>query len=103
MAKWAGVIGFAETKETSPGVWEEEITEHFCCGDLLRNSRRLQTTDSVNDDISISNQISVIADPYVVSNIWCIRYVEFMDTKFKVSDAEVQYPRIVLSLGGVYR
>lgn len=103
MAKWAGVIGFVETKETAPGVWTEEIAERFCYGDLIRNSRRLQTTDNVNDDITISNEISVIADPYITSNIWAIRYVEFMGSKFKVSNADVQYPRIVLSLGGLYK
>ena len=102
MAKFYGVIGFAETVETSPGIWTEQITERKYYGDVIRNSRRLQSTDQVNDDITISNEISIIADPYANGHFYSIRYVEFMGTKWKVSNAEVKYPRLVLSLGGLY-
>ena len=100
--KWYGSIGFAELKETTPGVWTPEITEHNYRGDLVRNTRRLQSTDQVNDDININNQISIVADPYANMNFHTIKYATFMGTKWKVSDIEVQYPRLILSLGGVY-
>jgi hypothetical protein len=29
-------------------------------------------------------------------------YVEFMGTKWKITNVEVQYPRLILSVGGVY-
>ena len=102
MTKWFGVIGYAETVETSPGVWMEDITERQYFGDVVRNTRRLQTTDKVNDNVDISNEISVVADPYALQNFHAIRYVEFMGTKWKVSTVDVQYPRLTLSLGGVY-
>lgn len=102
MAKWYGVIGFAETVETEPGLWVEQIEERLYAGDLLTNNRRLQNSDSVNDNINISNQISIVADPYAEQNFYAIRYVEFRGTKWKVTNAEVQFPRLVLSLGGVY-
>lgn len=102
MGKWYDTIGFAEMVETEPGVWEESIEEHSYYGDVIRNSRRLQTADKINDDISISNQISIVADPFAVNNIYNMRYIKFMGTKWKVSDVEVQYPRLLLTLGGLY-
>lgn len=102
MAKWYGVIGYAETVETKPGIWEEQITERNYYGDLYRNSRRLQSTDKVNDDINISNQLSIVADPYAINNFYSMRYAEFSGAKWKITDVEVQYPRLILTLGGVW-
>ena len=102
MAKWFGAIGFAEMVETVPGVWEEEITEHNYYGDVSRNTRRLQTSDQLNDDINVANEISIMADPFANQNFHKMRYVEFMGAKWKVSNIEVRYPRLVLTVGGVY-
>lgn len=102
MAKFYGAIGYAKTVETMPGVWTEQITERDYYGDVIRNSRRLQSSDKVNDDISINNQISIVADPYAINNFHSMRYVEFMGAKWKISDVEVQYPRLLLTLGGLY-
>ena len=102
MAKWYGVIGYAETVETKPGIWEEQITERDYYGDLFRNSRRLQSTDKVNDDINISNQLSIVADPYAINNFYSMRYAEFSGAKWKITDVEVQCPRLILTLGGVW-
>ena len=102
MSKFYGAIGFASTVETVPGVYEEQIVSHNYYGDVNRNTRRLQTSDSVNDNINVSNEISIIADPYARENFHAIRYVEWMGTKWKVGTVEVQYPRLILSLGDVY-
>lgn len=103
MAKWFGAIGFAEKVETKPGVWEEQITEHKYYGDVIRNTRRLQSTDQLNDDINIANEISIVADPFAVNHIYAMRYVEFMGTRWKVSTVDAsQRPRLILSVGGVY-
>ena len=102
MAKWFGKIGFAETKETSPGVWSEEIVGHEYYGDVLRNSRRLQASDKLNDDINISNEISIVADPFANNNFHSMRYIEFMGAKWKITNVEVKYPRLVLTIGGLY-
>lgn len=102
MAKWFGKIGFAETKETTPGVWEEQITEREYFGDLTRNTRRLQSSENLNDNITVANEISIVADPFANQNFHAMRYVEFMGTKWKVSTIEVQYPRLLLSLGDIY-
>jgi hypothetical protein len=102
MAKWYGVIGYAETVETTPGVWKEQITKRNYYGDLTRNTRRLQTADKLNDDINISNELSIVADPYAMNNFHSMRYAEFMGTSWKITNVEVQYPRLILSLGGVW-
>ena len=102
MAKFYGVIGYAETVQTAPGVWEEVITERKYYGDLVRNTRRLQSADQVNDSVTINNEISITSDPYANENFHSMRYVEFMGAKWKVSNIEVQYPRLLLTLGGLY-
>ena len=102
MAKFYGNIGFAETVETEPGVWVEEMTVRPYYGDLVRNTRRLENSGGVNDNVNISNDISIIADPYANHNFHAIRYIEFMGANWKVSNIEVQYPRLILTIGGVY-
>lgn len=102
MAKFYGVIGYAETAETVPGVWSEEIIEREYYGDLIRNTRRLQVSDSINDNVNVANEISIIADPYANRNFHSMRYIEFMGTKWKISNVEVRYPRLILTIGGVY-
>lgn len=102
MAKFYGEIGFGTSIETSPGVYEDQVTTRNYYGDLIKNTRRLQSSGSVNDDVNISNQISIVADPYANENFYAMRYVKFMGTKWKISDVEVQYPRLILTIGGVY-
>ena len=102
MAKFYGVIGYAVTKETAPGVWTEEIAEQSYYGDLTRNMRRLQDSGDLHDDINVANEISIVADPYANANFHSMRYVAFMGAKWKISKVEVQYPRLILTLGGVY-
>lgn len=102
MAKFYGVIGYAVTEETKPGVWKEQITERMYYGDLTRNTRKLQSTDQLNDNINVANEISIIADPFANKNFHSMKYVEFMGAKWKVTSVEVQYPRLILTVGGVY-
>lgn len=102
MNKWFGEIGFANPTELKPGIWEDLIIKRNYYGDVIKNSRRLQSADQLNDNINISNEISILSDPYAIENFHTIKYAMFMGTKWKVNSAEVQYPRLVLSLGGVY-
>lgn len=103
MAKYYGKIGYAENKETSPGVHTEVITERAYFGDVFRNNRNLQSSGGVNDNIDISNEISIVADPFAYQNFHSMRYAEFMGTRWKITKVDAQqYPRLVLSLGGVY-
>lgn len=102
MGKWAGKIGFAVPKEKTPGVWKDEIVQRTYYGDMTRNTRRLQSSGNLNDNLVIANELSIIADPYANENFHAIRYAEFMGTKWKISSVQVQFPRLILELGEVY-
>ena len=104
MAKFYGKIGFITTEETQPrsGIWEEVVVEKNYYGDLIRNTKRWDSSEYRNDDININNDISIVADPYANENFFNMRYVEFMGSLWKITGVEVQYPRLILSIGGVY-
>lgn len=102
MAKFYGNIGYAQTVEVEPGYWEETIIERPYFGDIMKNISQYQTSDNVNDNISLNNNISIIADPYANENFQHMRYITFMGAKWKITNVEVQYPRIILTTGGVY-
>lgn len=102
MAKFCGEVGYITTKETEPGIWVEESKEITYYGDLVRNTSKYQPSGGINDNITINNNISIIADPYAMENFQYMRYVKFMGTKWKIESIDVQYPRIVLNVGGLY-
>ena len=102
MPKFFGKIGYSESKETSPGVWVDGIVEREYYGDVVRNSSSWRTADKLNDDISINNSISILADPYAMNAFHKMRYVNFMGANWKITNVEVEFPRIILTLGGVY-
>jgi hypothetical protein len=102
MAKFYGVIGYAEITETSPGVWSPGITERNYSGDIIRNSRRLQPGENLNDNITVDNQISIVADPYAYQNFHTMQYIKWMGASWKITRVDVQRPRLILTIGGVY-
>ncbi len=102
MAKFSGKIGFFETIQTEPGIWEEQIIEKTYYGDITRNISRYQQTENINGNITINNTISIVADPYATNNFQYMIYVILHGVKWRITSAEVEYPRIILSLGGLY-
>lgn len=102
MGKWFGRIGYVEQLETTPGVWEEKIVERNYYGDVVRNYRKLEPSGEVNDNINVSMEISIVADPYAIQNFHAMRYIEYMGSLWKLSNVEVNYPRLILQIGGLY-
>jgi hypothetical protein len=102
MAKFYGEIGYGESVEVSPGVWEDDLIEKFYHGDVIRNTRRLQEGENLNNDLTVGNSISIVADAYANEHFFAIRYIRWAGTLWTVSDVEVQSPRLTLRLGGVY-
>lgn len=102
MAKFYGEIGYGHSVETAPGVWQDVITVKNYYGDVLRNTRRLENGENVNNDRTVNNSISILADAYANENFMAILYLKWMGTLWNVSDVEVQSPRLILRLGGVY-
>ena len=98
--KYYGNIGFAVTEETSPGVFVEQITERTYYGDVLDYGRNLQNGESINDNVRINNQLSIVADDKAYNDMANIRYAVFMGIKWKVSSVRVLTPRLLLTLGG---
>lgn len=102
MAKFHGMIGFSHTEETSSGVYTEIITEKPYKGDLLRNSQRWASSEQLHDDININNRFSIVADLYAYENIEYIRFIKWNGTKWKVSTVDIQRPRLIIHVKGVY-
>jgi hypothetical protein len=102
MAKFYGEIGYAETAETTPGVWQEQITTRQYFGDVIRDTGKMRTGANLNDNLEIDNRLSILADPYAYEKFHAMRYVEWMGTLWKITSVEVQRPRLILTIGGVY-
>ena len=102
MNRWYGKIGYIETVEIEPGIWEEKETVRSYYGELVRNSSKFRVSGDVNDDKDVSVELSIVADPYSSLHFHAIRYVEFGGTKWKVNTVEPKRPRLILSLGGEY-
>ena len=103
MAKFSGKVGFTGIQqETSPGVWERKLVERRMRGDVIRLSKNTLPTDRLADDIKLSHRISVVADKFSYENFVNITWIEYMGVKWKVTSVEVERPRLVISVGGVY-
>ena len=102
MAKYCGKIGFCKTIDKGYGVWEPEITERTYYGEVLKSGRRWESSGSLNDNILVSNTISIVADQYARENLGYIRYVSWHGNNWEIASIEEQYPRLNLTLGGVF-
>lgn len=107
MAKFYGEVGYGVTEEINdperPSVWEERITERLYFGDVLPTpNRKLEKSEGVNDDINVSNRISIVADAYALDHFFAIRYVKWMGARWKATNVDVERPRLIISIGGVY-
>ena len=103
MAKFYGKVGYIVQEETSPGVWLPKVTELPYSGDTIKNSSGWTPSNvSTNDNLKVSNQISIIADPFANLNFHNMRYVEFMGGLWDITNVEVLRPRLILTIGGVY-
>lgn len=102
MAKFCGIIGFVKTEETEPGIWEEKCEERTYYGDIIRNTRNIGSTNSINGDVNINNSISIVADPFANENLQYMRYIIYKGMKVNITSVTIEYPRIILIMGGVY-
>lgn len=102
MTRFCGALGIATTEKTAPGVWEEKIKDRTVYGESKSMNRRLENGVSINDNITVNNMIEIMADEDILANFFNIRYVIWMGVKWKISNIDVQPPRLVLTLGGIY-
>ena len=102
MAKFHGLIGFADTTDRGYGDYEHSVKERPYTGDILQNYRRWDASDKVIDDLDISNRISILADNYILDNLGAMLYVKLYGVAWKIKSFDLAYPRITLLVGGVY-
>lgn len=102
MAKYYGKVGYGVSSESAPGVYTDSIVEVPYFGDVIRNTRSMREGENLNDDLTVGNSISIVADAYANEHFFAIRYIEWAGTLWKVTNVEVQSPRLLLRLGGVY-
>lgn len=104
--RFSGTVGYADSVENAPGVWEDVITERSYLGDVNRDIRRLDPSSAVpatlNDDVKVENNISIVADAYAYANFHKMRYVKWNGSNWAVTTVEVRRPRLILSIGGLW-
>ena len=100
--KYHGNVGYATTSETSPGVFTRTITEHHYYGDVKKLSTNWSQGVSINDDLNVSHEISLVADPFAFQHFQDIVYVAWEGALWKVKSITVERPRLRLMIGGVY-
>ena len=104
MSKCSGKIGYIRTGETQPGVWEDLTPEEKpYTGDLIKDNRRFSTNQTTpNDNLTINNTISIVSNKFMLDNLAFMKYITFMNSKWKISSVDISYPRIIITLGGLY-
>lgn len=102
MAKFCGKVGYAFSREIAPDVYDDEIVEKKYYGDVTKNTRRWEQGTDINDNLNVSNTFSIMADAYAYEHFFAIKYIEWMGARWKVTNVEVQRPRLIFSVGGVY-
>ena len=105
--KFYGIVGYCETAEETgdrEGNWiKNRITEKRYYGDVLRNTRKWESNqDSTNENLNINNSFSIVADAYAYDHFWAMTYVKWHGACWKITNVEVQRPRLILMVGGVY-
>lgn len=103
MARFHDKVGFLIPMDNQiTGISEPVPVEKPYYGRILEHSRRWDSSDSTNDDLTITNQISITANDYAFKYLSSIAYVRWKKGCWKVSSIRVKGPEIVLTLGGVW-
>lgn len=103
MARFSGQVGYTlEQIETTPGVWEDVLTERNYSGEVLKSVYKTKEGENLNDDLTVNNRISIVADPFAFEKFHAMRYVKWTGTRWKILSVEVNRPRLILTIGGVY-
>lgn len=102
MAKFSGLVGYITQSETSPGIWSPVEETTMMKGDIIRQSANGQNGDKVNSDISLNHRVSLIGDAYSFGNYYNFKWIEVNGVKWVISSIEIQRPRLIVTLGGVW-
>jgi hypothetical protein len=108
MSKYAGLVGYVTQEESVPGVWSQVEKTSTMKGDIIRqsstngNGARISDTGKINDDISLSHRVSLLGDAYAFNNYYAIKWIKIDGHKWQVTSVELQRPRIIITVGGLW-
>ena len=102
MAKYKGLIGFVSNEEIEPGIWEDVVTEKKHRGEILKNNQRFAVANTTSGELKITNQFSIVGTSYAFDHISDIRYLEWRGNRWVVDTVGIEYPRLVITIGGLY-
>lgn len=102
MARFYGNVGYADTQEIRPGVWEDVIEERSYYGTVTRDSTKWRNSEGLHDNLTMVNTISIVADAYAIDHVFDMRYIEWLGKAWRITDVVVERPRLEIRLGGVY-
>lgn len=102
MAKFYGKIGYALTVEEAPGVWVDRIEERPYTGDVLKKTSKWGAGESLNQNLNITDTISIVGDSFTLENMHMMRYVVWRGANWQINSIDIKRPRLLLSIGGLY-
>lgn len=102
MSRFSGKLGFVITRETEEGVWLEDVAEIPVKGTIRSLWVRNDNNASVNTDLRLTNEISVLMDTKIKTHLETLKYVVWKGLKWEVQSVGVNYPRLTINLGGLY-
>jgi hypothetical protein len=102
MSKFAGLVGYVTQEESAPGVWTQVDKTSKMKGDIIRQSSSSQNGDKINSDVALSHRVSLLGDSYAFNNYFAIKWIQIDGRKWQVTSVELQRPRIILTVGGLW-
>ena len=101
--KFYGAVGYSSNSyDPDTGISGEVVTEKSYYGDVLQNSRRYEGSDVINQNLTLENKFSILADEHAFQHFHDIKYVRWAGGVWQVTKVDVQRPRLILTVGGVY-
>lgn len=102
MARFYGRVFYETTENVGVGIEAPVLTPKYYYGDINRISRRYESGDVVNQNLTLSHEISIVADAYAFDNYANIKCVEIDGHLWAANYVEVNRPRIKITIGGLY-
>lgn len=105
MAKYSGKLGLVyPDAETAPGIWApEKVEEVSVKGDTLNLSKSYSpSSQSINDDLTLSKRVSIIASSDLIADTASMRYLTYLGQRWKIVEIDFQRPRLIFTLGGIW-
>lgn len=102
MARFTGLVGYVTQEEKVPGVWSQVETQRMMKGDVISQSSHSQNGDKLNSDITLNQRVSLLGDLYAFNNYYNLKWIKIHGRKWTVSSVEIQRPRIIVAVGGLW-